>query len=148
MAQFSHPEFGGMSQWSPGMTMVGDMFNNGLKSKLDAVCSELARYAAETSSKGHGSDREAIEVSFRKAPQGYWWPVGLGTPSSVGAQNNLSYAVFPRRLVIKDGEHIEIYDTGDHRISGIAQAQGADQTLTFTSQDGLVRVKDLPKVAQ
>ena len=36
MAQFSHPEFGGMSQWSPGMTMVGDMFNNGLKSKLDA----------------------------------------------------------------------------------------------------------------
>ena len=28
MAQFSHPEFGGMSQWSPGMTMVGDMFNN------------------------------------------------------------------------------------------------------------------------
>jgi hypothetical protein len=26
MAQFSHPDFGGMSQWSPGMTMVGDMF--------------------------------------------------------------------------------------------------------------------------
>ena len=88
----------------------------------------------------------AIEVSFRKAPQRYWWPVGLGTPSSVGAQNDLRYAVFPRRLVIKDGEHIEIYDTGDHRISGIAQAQSADQTLTFTSQDGLVRVSDLRKV--
>ena len=42
MAQFSHPEFGGMSQWSPSMTMVGDMFNNGLKSTLDAVCTELA----------------------------------------------------------------------------------------------------------
>ena len=40
-----------------GHTMVGDMFNNGLKSKLDAVCSELARYAAETSSKGQGSKR-------------------------------------------------------------------------------------------
>ena len=52
MAQFSHPEFGGMSQWSPGMTMVGDMFNNQLKSKLDAVCSELARYATETSVMG------------------------------------------------------------------------------------------------
>ena len=51
------------------MTMVGDMFNNGLESKLDAVCSELAQYAAETSSKGQVSDREAIEVSFRKAPQ-------------------------------------------------------------------------------
>jgi hypothetical protein len=36
MAQFSHSDFGGMSQWSPGMSMVGDMFNNSLKSKLEA----------------------------------------------------------------------------------------------------------------
>jgi len=150
MAQFSHPEFGGMSQWSPGMTMVGDMFNNQLKSKLDAVCSELARYATETTVDGPRDDRDtATEVSYRKASQGSsWWPGGLGTPSSVGAQNDLRYAVFPRRLVIKHGEHIEIYDTGNHRISGVAQAQSVDQTLTFTSQDGLVRVKDLPKVAQ
>ena len=42
MAQFSHPDFGGMSQWSSGMTMVGDMFNSALKSKLDAICTELA----------------------------------------------------------------------------------------------------------
>jgi hypothetical protein len=28
MAQFSHADFGGMSQWSPGMSMVGDMFNS------------------------------------------------------------------------------------------------------------------------
>jgi hypothetical protein len=48
MAQFSHADFGGMSQWSPGMTMVGDMFNNSLKSKLDAVCTELAAYLAQT----------------------------------------------------------------------------------------------------
>src|SRR5467141_2966602 len=34
MAQFSHPDFGGMSQWSPGMTMVGDMFNSGLNPNL------------------------------------------------------------------------------------------------------------------
>jgi hypothetical protein len=49
-------------------------------------------------------------------------------------------------LVINDDGHLEIYDTGNHRIFGMAQAQSADQTLTFTSQDGLVRVKDLPKV--
>ena len=55
--------------------------------------------------------------------------------------------MFPRRLVIKDG-NIESYDTGNHRISGVAQAQSADQTLTFTSQDGLVRIKDLPKITQ
>ena len=66
----------------------------------------------ETSLKGQRNDRDAaIEVSYRRVPQGSsWWPVDLGTPSSVGAQNELRYAVFPRRLVIKDGEHIEIYD--------------------------------------
>jgi hypothetical protein len=146
MAQFSHPDFGGMSQWSPGMTMVGDMFNDGLKSKLDAICTELVTYVAETPSTGR--DREAVEVSYRSPKQGEnWWPSQLGTPSSVGVQNDLRYAVFPRRLVIKDGARVEIYDTGNHRISGVAQAQSGDQTLTFTSQDGLVRIKDLPKVS-
>src|SRR5512134_2782151 len=43
MAQFSHPEFGGMVQWTQGgMTMVGDMFNHALKAKVDSLCSELA----------------------------------------------------------------------------------------------------------
>lgn len=145
MAQFSHPDFGGMSQWSPGMTMVGDMFNDALKSKLNALCSELAAYLAEMPSRGR--DREAVEISYRSTTQeANWWPGHLGTPSSVGAQNDLRYAVFPRRLVIKDGEHVEIYDTGNHRIFGVAQMQRGDQTLAFTSQDGLVMVKDLPKV--
>jgi hypothetical protein len=62
MAQFSHADFGGMSQWSPGMTMVGDMFNNSLKSKLDAVCTELAAYVAETPSTDRG---RSGEVSYR-----------------------------------------------------------------------------------
>jgi hypothetical protein len=149
MAQFSHADFGGMSQWSPGMTMVGDMFNNGLKSKLDAVCTELAAYMAESVSTDRGRSREDIEVSYRSAKQSSgWWPAGLGTPSAVGAQNDLRYAIFPRRLVINDGGHVETYDTGNHRIFGVAQAQSTDQTLTFTSQDGLVRVKDLPKVRE
>jgi hypothetical protein len=51
-------------------------------------------------------------------------------------------------LVIEDSGRVEIYDTGNHRIFGVAEAQSADQTLTFTSQDGLVRVKDLPRVAE
>jgi hypothetical protein len=56
--------------------------------------------------------------------------------------------VFPRRLVINDNGRVEIYDTGSHRIFGIAQAQSTDQSLTFTSQDGLVRVSDLSKVVE
>jgi len=43
MAQFSHPELGGMGQWSMGgMIMVGDMFNNGLKARVDAICNDLS----------------------------------------------------------------------------------------------------------
>jgi hypothetical protein len=48
------------------------------------------------------------------------------------------------RFVINDGGHVEIYDTGNYRIFRIGQS--ADQTLTFTSQDRLVRVKDLMRV--
>src|ERR1700694_5343776 len=90
MAQFSHPEFGGMSQWSPGMTMVGDRFNNSLKSKLDAVCTELAGYAAENERRHYSEDSG---VSYRASQKSNWWPAGLGTPTSVGAQNDLKYAV-------------------------------------------------------
>jgi hypothetical protein len=147
MAQFSHPDFGGMSQWSPGMTMVGDMFNDGMKSRLDAVCTELAAHVAATPSIDRGSDEDSA-VSYRSPKQSSdWWPANLGTASAVGAQNDLRYAVFPdsRKLAIKDGDQVQIYDTGNHRIFGVAQAQSTDQTLTFNSQDGLVRVKDLRK---
>src|SRR5258707_13335227 len=44
MAQFDHRELGGAGQWMPGgMTMVGDMFNHGLKAKVDGLCSELSQ---------------------------------------------------------------------------------------------------------
>jgi hypothetical protein len=147
MAQFSHADFGGMSQWSPGMTMVGDMFNNQLKSKLDAICSELAAYIAKTGSRANAAETGPSYRSVARTGAD-WWPSGLGVPSSVGAQNTLRYAVFPatRRLAIKDGHEVQVYDTGDHEIFGVAQAQSTDQTLTFTSQNGLVRVADLARV--
>jgi hypothetical protein len=151
MAQFSHADFGGMSQWSPGMAMVGDMFNNSLKSKLEAVCTELAAHVAETPSNDRERGPEANEVSYRSSGRSSdWWPSNLGTPSAVGSQNALQYAVFPgtQRLAIKDGDHLDIYDTRDHRIFGVAQAQSTEQTLTFRSQDGLVRLSDLPKVRE
>jgi hypothetical protein len=146
MAQFSHADFGGMSQWSPGMTMVGDMFNDNLKTKLDAVCTELSEYAAHTRSTQQSGVPKDAGVSYRSQQTTDWWSSDLGIPSAVGGQNNLRYAVFPGRLAIKDGQHVQVYDTGHHQIFGVVQAQASDQTLTFTSQDGLVRVKDLPKV--
>jgi hypothetical protein len=148
MAQFSHADFGGMSQWSPGMSMVGDMFNTQLKAKLDALCSDLAAHL-ETSGMAGGA-RAAEEVSYRSQTRAEdWWPPALGRPGAVGVQNDLRYAVFPetRRLVIDDDGALSVYDTGSHRIFGVAQAQSADQTLTFTSQDGLVRIADLSRVS-
>jgi hypothetical protein len=148
MAQFSHPDFGGMSQWSPGMSMVGDMFNTQLKAKLDALCSDIA---AHLHSSAAGSARsEADKVSYRSmAETPDWWPPALGRPGAVGAQNDLRYAIFPEtcRLAIDDRGAVSVYDTGNHRIFGVAQAQSSDRTLSFTSQDGLVRIADLAMVA-
>jgi hypothetical protein len=149
MAQFSHADFGGMSQWSPGMSMVGDMFNTQLKAKLDALCSDIAAHLDSSDAVG-GGRTASDEVSYRStAASADWWPAGLGRPGAVGAQNDLRYAIFPEthRLVIDDRGAVSVYDTGNHRIFGIAQAQSSDRTLSFTSQDGLVRVADLPKVA-
>jgi hypothetical protein len=149
MAQFSHADFGGMSQWSPGMSMVGDMFNTQLKAKLDALCTDIAAHL-DASEAAAGTRSAADQVSYRSmSGSADWWPVELGRPGAVGAQNDLRYAVFPdaRRLVIDDRGSISIHDTGHHKIFGVAQAQSSDQALTFTSQDGLVRVADLPKVA-
>jgi hypothetical protein len=168
-AQFNHPDLGGMGQWSQGgMIMVGDMFNQGLKHRVDTLCSELAsllrnqpplhRPAASSSQSPSSSQSQSqsggypgvslfIPGSGRSASN--WWPAGLGTPASTGAQNNLTYACFPlsRRLAIRQGDRVTVYDTGEHRISGFSQQQSGDQSLTFTSQLGLVRVADLPVVA-
>ena len=157
MAQFNHPELGGMGQWNQGgMIMVGDMFNHSLKARVDALCSELATLlrnqpsiAAATSAQSqHQSSGRKVSlfVPGGGPSSGAWWPSDLGQPSSAGSQNDLRYAVFPvaHRLAIEKGGRITVYDTGDHRITGVSQQQGGDQSLTFTSQYGLVRVSDLP----
>jgi hypothetical protein len=44
-AQFNHLDLGGMGQWSQGgMIMIGDMFNQGLKHRVDTLCKELAGF--------------------------------------------------------------------------------------------------------
>jgi hypothetical protein len=61
----------------------------------------------------------------------------------------MHYAYFPssNRLAIKQGDKISVYDSGDHHISGVSQQQGGDQSLTFTSQYGVVRLADLKLVS-
>jgi hypothetical protein len=156
-AQFDHPDLGGMGQWSQGgMIMVGDMFNTSLKARVDALCNELASLLDRQPTLGLVPERlpspvQRGGVSLFVGGSGSanpWWPAELGDPASTGAQNDLRYAFFPgpRRLAIREGGRVRVYDTGEHRLSGFSQQQGGDQSLTFTSQDGLVRVADLPLV--
>jgi Short C-terminal domain len=159
MAQFNHPELGGMGQWTQGgMIMVGNMFDHGLKARVDALCTELAALlrdqpsirTAAGSQTSHRSSTPGVTLfdTGADSPAGTWWPPELGQPSSAGSQNDLRYAIFPaaRRLAIEKSGQIAHYDTGDHLISGVSQQQGADQSLTFVSQHGLVRLRDLPVV--
>jgi len=152
MAQFNHPEFGGAGQWMQGgMTMVGDMFNNNLKSKVDNLCYELSGLLASQplfvpAAQPQGNYGQAS--LFVGDSSGQWWPSDLGAPSSSGSQNNLRYAIFPaaRRLAIDLNGQVTVYDTLDHQIGGVGQQQGSGASFSFTSQYGLVPVTSLPVV--
>jgi len=151
MAQFSHPELGGSGQWMQGgMTMVGDMFNNNLKAKVDNLCYELSGLLTNPSlfvppAQNQGGFNASL---FAGDSGGQWWPGDLGSPSSSGSQNNLRYAIFPavRRLVIDLNGYVTVYDTLDHQIGGVGQQQGSGASFTFTSQYGVVSVDSLPVV--
>ena len=77
-----------------------------------------------------------------------WWPKDLGKPSTSGGQNDVRYAFFPdsHRLAIQRDGQVTVYDSGDHEISGVSQAQGGTSSLAFSSQKGEVKVADLKKV--
>lgn len=157
-AQFNHPDLGGMGQWSQGgMIMVGDMFNNALKANVAAICSELAalvrgmdvlgpQTSHQSQYQGQGGGVSLFVPGALSA--GNWWPEELGHPASTGAQNDLRYAFFPqsRRLAIDIGGRVTVYDTKDHSIGGFSQQQSGDQSLSFTSQYGLVKISELDVV--
>jgi hypothetical protein len=148
MAQFSHPELGGSGQWMRGgMTMVGDMFNSGLQSTVSGICSELSAKMGAGEALVTPAVRSAAGGDFGSFG-GDWWPSDLGRPSSSGGQNDASYAYFPgpRRLAIRRGSQITLYDTGEHAISGVQQQQGSRGSLEFSSQFGTFTVDSLAVV--
>ena len=81
-------------------------------------------------------------------PQKAWWPEDLGQPSTSGSQNSVHYAFFgdKHRLAIQRDGKTTVYDSGDHRISGVQQAQGGGQHLSFASQNGTVDLDSLKQV--
>ena len=149
MAQFYHVDLGGGGQWMRGgMTMVGDMFNSGLKSTVDGICTELSSLLATQTV---FAPLPASESSRGGAYGGHstnaWWPAELGSPSSSGGQNDSQYAYFPglARLAVKQGGYVAIYDTLDHQIGGVQQQQGGSTgSFSFSSQRGTFSVDSLP----
>ncbi|MGU3664771.1 SHOCT domain-containing protein [Methylobacterium sp. A49B] len=138
MAQFDHPDLGGMGQWfAGGMVMVGRMFDDGLKARVKALCDELAAALPKA------GFSEASPTARRGG--GEWWPADLGSPASTGAQNGLRYAYFPgrRRLAVESGSGVAVYDTGEHHITGVSQANG---TLGFTGPAGAVDLDRLHRI--
>ncbi len=77
-----------------------------------------------------------------------WWPDDLGQPSTSGSQNDMRYAFFAEkhRLLIERNGKLTTYDTGDHRISGVSQQASQGQSLSFSDQNGSVKLEDLPQV--
>lgn len=132
MAQFSHAEFGGMSQWSSAMTMVGDMFNDALRAKLNAVATDLVAYLRDNpevahnlkvgravSAHPHRPDRRTICATRSIPTRGDWSSRMPGSVRSTTPAITLSRGS-PRRKV-------------------------RDATLAFRSQNGLVRLSELKK---
>jgi Short C-terminal domain len=148
MAQFYHPELGGGGQWMRGgMTMVGDMFNHGLKNLVDNLCCELSSLLSSQ------QVFAPVPAHNQQQSNGFgfggnnWWPSELGSPSSSGGQNDARYAYFPstRRLAISRNGQLTIYDTLDHQIGGVQQQQGGySGSLSFSSQYGTFTVDSLP----
>ncbi len=167
MAQFSHPEFGGSGQWMRGgMTMIGDMFNNHLKGRVDSLCSDIASQLhnfggliqsgsfQSQSQSGSGTQRQDAgavrgESSlFVPDPSRNWWPKELGTPNATGSQNQMQYAYFaaPSRLAVKSGNSVWVYNTLNHQIGGFSQQQGGSGNISFSSQFGTIDLSSLPVV--
>ncbi|MBK1716201.1 SHOCT domain-containing protein [Thiocystis violacea] len=168
MAQFNHPEFSGSGQWMlGGMLMLSDMFNQGLKGRVDALCGEISGILANQpgllrqgsfqsqSQSGGGQQSQGAGAFmgdsslFVPDPTAHWWPRGIGSPSATGSQNNVRYAYFAnaRRLAVETNGQVWVYDTLDHQIGGFSQQQGMGGSILFSSQYGSVNLSSLPVVS-
>jgi hypothetical protein len=172
MAQFNHPEFAGSGQWMRGgMLMLGDMFNHALKARVDGLCQAIAAQLASQpdlfpsgsvqsqSQSGGGQQMQmgGIGVTpgvegghglFTPDPRDTWWPPELGTPSAIGTQNDVRYALFPAvgRLAVEANGQVTLHDTGGHQIAGLAQQQGPAGTVVFSTPAGQVSLASLASI--
>lgn len=146
MAQFDHPELGGLGQWMPGMIQIGKMFDAELKGRVASLAGDLEALVRGGTTPGVSATMRPMEPM---KPIEAWWPEEFGRPNAAGGQDDVLYAYFAglRRLVVRRGAQTTIYETGDHRIGGVSQQQGSDRRdVVFTSQHGPVPLSSLKVV--
>jgi hypothetical protein len=148
MAQFSHPELGGSGQWMQGgMVMVGDMFNQSLKYTVGNLCQELSGFLREPS---YWLPPSSSPASGGQSASN-WWPNQYGAPTSVGSQNEFGYALFSarKRLAIKRGGEVKVYDTLGYTIHGFSQQQGSGApSLRLSTYQGDITLDALQEVSE
>jgi hypothetical protein len=152
MAMFDHPEFAGPGQWMRGgLIMITDSSNHVLRHRIDALCNALSDALREPQSADYrrltpsASEWDVVSVTPER-----WWPPELGEPSATGSQIDIAYAYFDqaRRLAMRRSGQVLVYDTGEHRITGIAQSQQYEHSeIRFTSQLGDVSLDALERIA-
>jgi hypothetical protein len=145
MARFTIPELGGAGVWLPnGMTVIANMFDQELKARIGALCTELSELLATTTVFPPSAPNSIGGYSV-----GTWWPPGLGEPNVSGGLNECRYAVFPsiRRLAVEIYGVTRIFDTDGHRVKTVTQHRGHGfDSIEFVSQYGTFAISSLPEV--
>ena len=155
MAQFDHPDLGGRGQRMGTRVMVGGR-DADLKARVTALFADLDAMVAHPSERNTMDPMKPMEPMKPMAPMKPMKGVDVdapkewGQPSSTGGQNDVKYAYFPdpKRLVVEQNGRRTVYDTADHRITGVAQDQSDASAgrLVFTSQNGTVATNSLKQV--
>lgn len=136
--QFNSAELGGMGQWQSGMVMIGDMFNDGLKAKVAALCAELASFVREhQATQPEESEKKDATVAA---------PIKTIPATFSGSQNGTKYAYYAPQNVLQleeDGT-VSRYSTEGLTLWGVQQSQdGTGKKLKFTHAGGTITVDDL-----
>lgn len=139
--QFNISELGGMGQWSGGMVMIGDMFNNGLKAKVAELCSVLAPLSQTMAEEEKKQESTASETEKTPAKK-------RSSASFSGSQNGHKYTYFASENILEMEENGQVtkYSTDGYALSGVQQSQdNGGRSLRFSYPGGTVSVNDLKR---
>lgn len=86
-AQFSHPEFGGCGQWvRGGMTLLADMFDQGLKLRVAGLCRDLSELASAQAGMAGSNALQPRRQAQAQAQQQA--SLAEGRPRQIGASHS------------------------------------------------------------